>query len=148
MEKLNRTRYHTMNSWNNSTAPAYNLKVHHCINRNLQSKVFELMECENFYDEINDRMRMFDAQFDYKWQTGFNGRSGGYLVLYRGEIKDNHSFSYPGKTIKDNEVPAEVLRAFRNLAVWIVRHTENLAKHAQIKEESYCIQKTRKVIKQ
>jgi hypothetical protein len=135
-----------MNSWNNSTAPAYNLKVYHCINSSLRDKVFELMQCENFYDEINYRMRMFDAQFNYAWQVGFNGRSGGYLVLYKGGIKDNRPFSYPGKTIEDSEVPAEVLRAFRVLAVWIVKYTESLAKHAQIKEENYCIQKTRKVV--
>ena len=48
-----RIRYSTMNSWNNQFAPAYNLKVHKVIPNSLQSKVLELMECEDFYDEIN-----------------------------------------------------------------------------------------------
>ena len=85
--KPKRIRYNTMNSWNNSTAPAYNLKVTKVIPRELQSKVFEMMDCENFYDDINWLVNDFGAEHDHKWQAGFNGRSGGYLVLYRGERK-------------------------------------------------------------
>jgi hypothetical protein len=85
--KPKRIRYSTMNSWNNSTAPAYNLKIHKVIPYNLQSKVFELMECENFYDDINFMIHDFAEEHNWNWQAGFNGRSGGYLVLYRGGRK-------------------------------------------------------------
>lgn len=88
--KLNRTRYYTMNSWNNSTAPAFNLKVHHVIPAHLRSKVFEMMECENFYWPISDLVGEFGREHDYEWQAGFNGRSGGYLVLYRGGKKPSY----------------------------------------------------------
>lgn len=37
------------------------------------------MECENFYDEINFLIE------DSGLKVGFNGRSGGYLVLYNKE---------------------------------------------------------------
>lgn len=31
-------------------------------------------------------MDNFAAEHNYRWQVGMNGRSGGYLVLYQGEI--------------------------------------------------------------
>lgn len=84
MEKLKRIRYYTMNSWNQSMAPAYDLKVHNVIPGELIDKVYEMMDCENFYDNINKMIWEFGRKHDYEWQAGFNGRSGGYLVLYRG----------------------------------------------------------------
>lgn len=49
----NHFRYHTMNSWNNSTSYANKVKVYSVIPRELQNKVFELMECDGFYDDLN-----------------------------------------------------------------------------------------------
>jgi hypothetical protein len=189
MKNLKRMRYNTMNSWNQSTAPAYNLKVHNVIDRELQDKVFELMDCEGFYDEINGMIADFDRENDYSWQAGFNGRSGGYLVLYRGGKKTKHLtkedfksdngyngrvyvsdrygwknyeeakklnlvdreiitsiYSKPGLKIEDNEVPGKVLRAFRKLAVMIVKHVEYMVKNASIDNEEYTVTKRRKVI--
>jgi hypothetical protein len=88
-----RIRYNTMNSWNRSTAPAYNLKIHQVIPRALQDKVFEMRECDNFYDDINYLMEEFAADHNWEWQAGFNGRSGGYLVLYKGGRKLSQSKS-------------------------------------------------------
>jgi len=89
MTKINlkRIRYNTMNSWNASTAPAYNLKIYNVIPRDLQGKVFEMMECDSFYEDINCLIDEFGIRHNYEWQAGFNGRSGGYLVLYKGEKK-------------------------------------------------------------
>lgn len=187
MQPLKRTRYYTMNSWNLSTAPAYNLKIHNVIDRNLQDKVFEMMGSEDFYNEINDLVSDFNVSHNYQWQAGFNGRSGGYLVLYTGGretkhitkdmFKTNHPsgvyisdrigwcdlerakklnlidktittriYSQPGRNIEDNEVPAEVLKAFRQLAVNIVKTVESLAKNCTVEEEEYQVTKTRKVL--
>jgi ribosomal protein S27AE len=184
MKNLKRMRYDTMNSWNQSTAPAYNLKVHNVIDRELQDKVFELMDCEGFYDEINGMIADFDRGNDYSWQAGFNGRSGGYLVLYRGgrelsehksyctscgqrnftSIKENNNkcgrcgknsrvdhifydvYTKPGLNIEDNEVPGKMLRAFRKLAVDIVKSVEYMANNASIDNEEYTVTKRRKVI--
>jgi hypothetical protein len=94
-----------MNSWNLSKAPAYNLKVYNVIDNKLQNKVFELMDTENFYDDINLLIADFDRENGYLWQAGFNGRSGGYLVLYKGgKREDNSTFTYPGKAIEDKEI--------------------------------------------
>ncbi|RPH88509.1 MAG: hypothetical protein EHM66_00440 [Deltaproteobacteria bacterium] len=147
MKTLKRIRYYTLNSWNQSTAPAYNLKIHKVINSNLQDKVFELMDCENFYDEINELITHFNIINNFEWQAGFNGRSGGYLVLYRGgKHEDGRVYSQPGRSIEDNEVPGEVLRAFRTLALSIIQGTEYKAKNCVVENETYSIQKTRKII--
>lgn len=169
MQKLKRIRYWTMSSWNQSSAPAYDLKVPNVIDNDLQDKVFELMEAEGFYDEINDLIEDFNRSTDYVYQAGFNGRSGGYLVLYNGGRTAETIFSdkefesdkyghranadgygwksreeaealgllnktiykvhtYPGRGIDEKEVPGHVLRAFRKLAVDIVKSTEDLAR--------------------
>jgi len=147
MKTLKRTRYHTMNRWNNSTAPAYNLKIYNVIDNKLQDKVYELLEIDVLQMEINELMSEFDINNDYQWQAGFNGRSGGYLVLYRGGKHENgQPFSYPGKHIEDNEVPAEVLKAFRQLAINIIKTTEGMARDYNVMDETYTVTKTRKVL--
>ena len=173
-----------MNSWNNSTAPAYNLKVYNVINSDLQDKVFELMEAEDFSSEINFLIEEFDRSNDFEFQAGFNGRSGGYLVLYKGGRKKSDYKSYclacgqknckkiedggdvcgrcgeksrinvdlydtytmAGQSIEEGEVPADVLKRFRKLAVDIVKSTELLAREYKVKEETYTVEKTRKVL--
>ena len=87
MKTLKRTRYNTMNSWNNATAPAYNLKVYNVIDNDLQDKVYEMIQTDDFYDEISYMICEFDIEHSYEYQAGFNGRSGGYLVLYNGGKK-------------------------------------------------------------
>jgi len=187
MQSLKRIRYYTMNSWNLSTAPAYNLKVYKVIDRDLQDKVFELLEVDDYHHEIGYLIANFGADHNYEWQAGFNGRSGGYLVLYRGGRKPSgykshcnqcgqrnytavpdgetgmcghcgaaarvnditvhmQTFSYPGKSIEDNEVPGPVLRAFRRLAVAIVKTTEDMAQHCKVVDEEYTETHTRKAI--
>jgi hypothetical protein len=135
---MKRIRYYTMNSWNLSKSLAYNLKVYNVIPNEYRDRVYELMEIERFYDPINMLISDFDNEFDYKWQARFNGRSGGYLVLYKGEKDDNGQvYSQPGLNIEDNEVPTDVKRAFRRLADDIVSITIDMAKRAKIKKGSY-----------
>jgi len=174
-----------MNSWNQSQAPAYNLKVHRAVDPKLQDTVLELMQGENFYDSINELIHLFGVLHDWQWQAGFNGRSGGYLVLYRGGQKPSgyksycqscgqrnyqvvpdgqtgrcgrcgeqsrvnyqkeplQVFSYPGEAIADDEVPSDVLRAFRRLAVDIVKETERMARECSLVDEPYVT--SRKVV--
>ena len=172
MKTLKREFYNTMNSWNNATAPAYNLKIYNVIDKNLQDKVFELMDCENFYDEINWLIQDFAEENGHEWQAGFNGRSGGYLVLYKGGRKKSDHKSYctncgqrnftstaetgtkcgkcgendridkeffdtytmPGQGIELSEVPGEVLKRFRKLALDIVKSTEEMARNSEVEE--------------
>ncbi len=191
MKTLKRIRYYSMNSWNNSTAPAYNLKIYNVIDNHLQDKVYELLECNDFYTTINNLISDFNMEHDYQWQAAFNGRSGGYLVLYQGEttretytekdftqdngyngrvyISDHIGWMdineaeeagilnrsiitnvsvYPGRQIEDNEVPANILKSFKQLAIDIIKTTEYLAENYEIVEEEIESTETIKVLQE
>lgn len=140
-------RYNTMNSWNNSTAPAFNLKIYNVIPSELQDRVYKLMDLEGFYDGINILMQYFEREHNYIWQVGFNGRSSGYLVLYKGGIHENgRIFCYPGKAIDFAEVPKEVMEDFRKLASDIVKHTIHMAKHYKVVVKEIKVSKEIKVM--
>lgn len=183
MKSLKRIRYNTMNSWNNATSLAYNLKIYNVIDDKLQNKVYELMELPEFYEDINMLISDFDNEFNHEWQAGFNGRSGGYLVLYKGGKKLSHKsycracgqrnyqevvgnnaacgrcgenerinhtfydvYTTPGVNIEDDDVPSDVKKAFRQLAVDIVKTAEFMAKNYTIEEQEIECLKTVKVL--
>lgn len=87
-------RYSTMNSWNNATSYAHNLKIHKVIPSQYQDIAYELIEQGDIYDDINHLIGEFEREYQYIYQAGFNGRSGGYLVLYRGGRKQSEYKSY------------------------------------------------------
>jgi hypothetical protein len=130
---LKRIKYYTMNSWNGMTAPAYNMKVYNIVaDSKIRSKIYELMDCDDFWEEINQLVR--DFNFEQKsYSAGFNGRSGGYLVLYK-------NGSCAGFEAKD--VPSEVLKAFRRLALDIRATAIYLAKNAKVVDEEVTYTKT------
>lgn len=77
--------YYTMNSWNRSKSIANNVKLHRL---NLEGDWTVVMKY--LFDEsdsgllqmyIEDEIRAFEEANPY-YEVGFNGRSGGYLVLY------------------------------------------------------------------
>ena len=148
MKNLSRTRYYTMNSWNNSTSLAYNLKIYNVIDRELQNACYDLLDVDYFYEDyINPLIHEFDRKYDFEWQAGFNGRSGGYLVLYTGGInEDGRVFCKPGRGIEENEVPAEVKKDFRKLAIEIVKTAEYMAKNFKVTEEEIEVPKKVKVL--
>ena len=88
-------RYNTANGWNHSTSYANNLKLYNLgLDKETEDKLWDLMDCEGAYDLINDRLADFAYEHDHRWQAGFNGRSGGYLVLYQGGWKCSDFKSY------------------------------------------------------
>lgn len=81
-------RYNTMNSWNRSTSYAHNLKIYNLgLDNDITDKLYSLLQVEESYDPLNDLMREFGESNNYRWQAGMNGRSGGYLVLYQGQLE-------------------------------------------------------------
>lgn len=144
--KLHFIRYWSMNSWNRSKTPAFNLKVYKVIPNELQNKVFEMMESEDFYYEINDLVGDFNREHNYSWQASFNGRSGGYLILHKGGIENKRVFVTPGKDLDFVDVPNDILASFKQLAVNIVETVIDLAKSKNVVEEEYTVTKTRKVL--
>ena len=87
-------RYNTMNSWNNSTSYANKVKIWDVIPSSLQDKVFEMMAVDDFYTDINDTLRDWGEENKWEYQAGFNGRSGGYIVMYQGyrKLSEHKSF--------------------------------------------------------
>ena len=86
----NHFRYSTMNSWNNSTSYANNVKYYHLdLTKEQTDKFFELLNLEynDFYDfYVDDLIEEFRRETGYT--AGFNGRSGGYIVMYDGYYEE------------------------------------------------------------
>ncbi|NJD75738.1 MAG: hypothetical protein FIB08_01395 [Candidatus Methanoperedens sp.] len=74
-----------MNSWNRAKSYARNVKIHNLnLTREQRSRAYNIVYAEDAYTEINERIRMFDEEHDYRYQASFNGRSNGYIVLLQG----------------------------------------------------------------
>lgn len=81
-------RYPTMNSWNGADSYACNLKIHKLeLDPEIESKLFDLLSFQEFFDSLQILKDQFAQVHQYRWQVGMNGRNGGYLVLYEGELK-------------------------------------------------------------
>lgn len=80
-------RYPTMNSWKGCTSYACNLKITHLgLSSEEIDKLFDLIQTQEFFDAMDTLKQDFAATHNYIWQAWMNGRSGGYLVLYQGEL--------------------------------------------------------------
>ena len=87
-------RYFTMNSWNRSVSYANCVKVHRLdLTPSQMEQAWGMLECEQVFDVIHGMIREWSAVREWRWQVGFNGRSGGYLVLYQGglDYKNAHT---------------------------------------------------------
>ena len=84
-----------MNSWNQSTSYAHNVKAY---NLGLSSEdidqLYCLLDCSEFYERLSFYFNRFAREHNFLWQAGFNGRSGGYIVLYQGYSKPSQYKSY------------------------------------------------------
>ena len=191
-------RYSTMNSWNRSTSYAHCLKIHRLgLDSDIVRKLFDLIQVEDFFEPLNGLMREFGEEYNYYWQAGMNGRSGGYLVLYQGCMEPSgyksyctccrqqnymsvvesgnicgrcrqparrdysHTHmritTYPGRGADDcedyddwslDELRSRVslVQSFDKLADAMVREAVYIARHYDVREETYSVQKTRPVL--
>ena len=89
-------RYHTMNSWNRSTSYANNIKLYNIDKpRDIdQDKMWEMLSITEWQEKLSDLLEDFGKKYNWQWQAGINGRSGGYVVLYKGGIKPSGYKSY------------------------------------------------------
>ena len=96
-------RYNTMNSWNRSTSYACNMKLYKLgLDQETEDKLWDMIQVPEFYERLNERIEDFNRQHNYLWQAGWNGRSGGYLVLYQGGTKPSGYRSYCTKCGQKN----------------------------------------------
>jgi hypothetical protein len=89
-------RYHTMSRWNRSTSYANCIKLHQVskpsdINEDIW---WQMLGLSDWQTTLNDLLEDFGKAHNWQWQAGINGRSGGYVVLYRGGIKPSGYKSY------------------------------------------------------
>lgn len=85
----NHFRYSTTSGLDGANSYANNMKIHSLgLTSEQVSRLYDIMDCEEAWDTINELTDEFDRENDYAWQAHFNGRSGGYLVLYIGGLKD------------------------------------------------------------
>lgn len=88
-------RYPTMNSWNRATSYACNLKVDRLgLTFDIVLKLLDMLGTQEFFDMRQELLDEFNAEHRYRWQAAFNGRSGGYLVLYQGELQASNYLTY------------------------------------------------------
>ena len=94
----NHFRYNTMNSWNNSTSFANNMKVY---NLGLPNEVQDILLDILYSDDMGDLrfyidylIEDFEHETNHRYTAGFNGRSGGYLVMYKMELVPSNYKSY------------------------------------------------------
>ena len=89
-------RYNTMNSWNRSTSYANNIKLHQIDKPDdIDSDTWwEMLWITEWQEKLSDLLEDFGRRRNWQWQAGINGRSGGYVVLYRGGIKPSGYKSY------------------------------------------------------
>ena len=151
----NHFRYNTMNSWNRSSSYANKMKIYTLdLPKEIEDKLWEMLNVEEAWFYINQHIR------DYKlngflpdgYDVGFNGRSGGYLVLYVEK--------YCGRSIDqdadfENEEEwdiwalrnrVELVQSFDKLCDEIVDMAIWLAENMTVEEETYKVEKTRKVL--
>lgn len=88
-------RYDTMSGWNCSTSYACNMKIYNLdVPAEVKDKLYEMLDCQEVYDRIQELIDDFNVEHDFRWQAAFNGRSGGYLVLYQGGSKPSEHKSF------------------------------------------------------
>lgn len=86
----NHFTYDTLSSWNGLRSIANNVKIYNLAGIDL-TEALEALEEDN-YLSVNDTIRWWEEDHP-GYRVGFNGRSGGYLVLYN---SDNHGHCFKG----------------------------------------------------
>jgi hypothetical protein len=89
-------KYNTMNSWNRSTSYANCIKLYNIDKpEDINSETWwEMLGITEWQEKLSDLLEDFGRRYEWQWQAGINGRSGGYIVLYRGGIKPSGYKSY------------------------------------------------------
>ena len=89
-------RYNTMNSWNRSTSYANCIKLYSTDKPDdVDNDTWrEMLWITEWQEKMSDLLEDFGRKHNWQWQAGINGKSGGYVVLYRGGIKPSGYKSY------------------------------------------------------
>ena len=67
----------------NRTSYAHNVKIHQlALPATLEDKAYDLIAMDEVRDRFSDIINDFTGNHEHCWTAGFNGHTGGYLVLY------------------------------------------------------------------
>lgn len=132
-------RYHTMNSWNINTSYAHCIKINRIdLPNDIDETKWDMLNCQEWNNHMYDLVNSFNDAHNYSWQVGTNGRSGGYLVLYQGGIKDGKIICYPGRSTDQNENFDDWEMDEIKARVNIIRDFDMLVSDIVIKFASFC----------
>lgn len=92
-------RYHTGNSWNDSTSYSRCIKLRHISfpDKGVRDAAWELVCSDTDWWRaagLKQEVRDFDERHRHLYQLGVNGRSGGYVVMYQGCTEPSGVKSY------------------------------------------------------
>ena len=135
----NHKTYYTMNRWSGVESLANNVKIYNLpLTREQQNKFFEIMGDEGttqaFYSLINFEICEFEQQNKF-FEVGFNGRSGGYLVL---TPKGKYS-SIISEDIDENESYDEMIQYFKEYKGWTHKDAQQEAKRIINEDFEICV---------
>lgn len=141
-------RYYTDSSWNRTTSYAHNVKVHKLpLSADEKDKLYDILGCEDCYDGVNLLLGEFEALTGYS--VGFNGRSGGYIVLYsplsRGMDSEDDFHEWEGEDLVRR---VKLVQSFDRLADDIVAECKNLVESFDVAEETVFTPKTVKYLRE
>lgn len=160
----NHYTYYTMNSWNRLNSIANNVKVYNLNLKGDEYKLLEILELDRYFT-INSMIE--DWECEHKgYKVGFNGRSGGYLVLYNDDNNSNildtyiidtenyeefkEELKYYSYTLKDYKSKlisqVEIVQCFDKLCDDLVTQCQYMLDNCDIDEEENTYTKTEKVL--
>jgi len=145
----NHFRYDTMGSNARVTSYANCLKIPSLgLEKDIESNLLQMIELPEAYEVTNLLIDEFQMAHEYKYQAGFNGRSDGYLVLYRGNYdhKLDRIVQYPGRGIDQGlqcnrfditslQRKTKIVQEFDKLCDSIVKNAVDLATNFTVCEE-------------
>lgn len=163
----NHFRYYTMNSWNCSTSWANNVKIYKLgLPTEIENKLYDMLDVEYYGSDlqfcIDDLIREFEVKTGYS--AGFNGRNGGYIVMYDTEYVDGKRYTCSGRSVDDytlNEYmdkdefdmqdlrdKVKLVQEFDELCNQIIDKCIYFAENYEVVEEEYTVTMTRKVFQE
>ena len=83
-----------MSSNNLSTSWANRVKMWDVIPRDLHDKFLDLINTVEYWVNIDGILYDYGESNNWQWQAGFNGKSGGYIVMYRGHANKKRIFTF------------------------------------------------------
>ncbi|HFI0144863.1 TPA: hypothetical protein ACGOR8_001940 [Streptococcus suis] len=150
--------YSTMNYWNKSNSYANNVKVYNLdLDEDIEEKLYKYVYEEVEIYELDYILREMKESFAREWgyYPGFNGRSGGYIVLYNTCIVDGKRETYPGRpfqTVLDDyediilselREEVELVQAFDKWVDELLQKIVDYLSTIGIVEETYTTEHTR-----